>query len=197
MFTNIFFPWWWACKCYHYPNTWRGFFFQFDKILDSKINNDWDTGRSRGFELVTFKCEHSMRDAIRGMNTVLFLSSLLSFALPSIDLISLIFYFLSGFSLSCSLCMFSSVCLSFNWKQNLDSRNIVVNESGGNCWSTQPTSNGKVPNFFSHVFNISSQIAVAFAFAPTRMPRYLTGKEPMLQPNFPVPSCRLGISFMG
>lgn len=140
MFTNIFFPWWWACKCYHYPNTWRGFFFQFDKILDSKINNDWDTGRSRGFELVTFKCEHSMRDAIRGMNTVLFLSSLLSFALPSIDLISLIFYFLSGFSLSCFLCMFSSISLNFNWKQNLYSHN----ESGGGCWSTQPTSNGKV-----------------------------------------------------
>ncbi|KAL7242904.1 hypothetical protein ACSBR1_015329 [Camellia fascicularis] len=37
-------------------------------VLDQCIINDRETGRSRGFEFVTFKDEQSMRDAIEGMN---------------------------------------------------------------------------------------------------------------------------------
>ncbi|KAH7665101.1 RNA recognition motif domain-containing protein [Dioscorea alata] len=40
----------------------------FGDILESKVINDRETGRSRGFGFVTFKEEHSMRDAIDGMN---------------------------------------------------------------------------------------------------------------------------------
>ncbi|CAL5385617.1 unnamed protein product [Camellia sinensis] len=43
-------------------------FSQFGEILESKIINDRETGRSRGFGFVTFKDEQSMRDAIEGMN---------------------------------------------------------------------------------------------------------------------------------
>ncbi|CAK8576527.1 unnamed protein product [Lathyrus sativus] len=43
-------------------------FSQYGEIIDSKIINDRDTGRSRGFGFVTFATEQSMRDAIEGMN---------------------------------------------------------------------------------------------------------------------------------
>ncbi|CBI32594.3 unnamed protein product, partial [Vitis vinifera] len=43
-------------------------FSQFGEILESKIINDRETGRSRGFGFVTFSSEQSMRDAIEGMN---------------------------------------------------------------------------------------------------------------------------------
>ncbi|XP_008790382.1 glycine-rich RNA-binding protein GRP1A-like [Phoenix dactylifera] len=43
-------------------------FSQFGEVLESKIINDRETGRSRGFGFVTFSNEQSMRDAIEGMN---------------------------------------------------------------------------------------------------------------------------------
>nr|AFL91694.1 glycine-rich RNA binding protein [Raphanus sativus var. raphanistroides] len=43
-------------------------FSQYGDVLDSKIINDRETGRSRGFGFVTFKDEKSMRDAIEAMN---------------------------------------------------------------------------------------------------------------------------------
>ncbi|BAS85684.1 Os03g0670700 [Oryza sativa Japonica Group] len=43
-------------------------FSTYGEILDSKIINDRETGRSRGFGFVTFSSEQSMRDAIEGMN---------------------------------------------------------------------------------------------------------------------------------
>ena len=43
-------------------------FSPYGEILDSKIINDRETGRSRGFGFVTFSSEQSMRDAIEGMN---------------------------------------------------------------------------------------------------------------------------------
>nr|GMD84373.1 glycine-rich RNA-binding protein-like [Ipomoea batatas] len=43
-------------------------FGQYGEILESKIINDRETGRSRGFGFVTFKDEHAMRDAIEAMN---------------------------------------------------------------------------------------------------------------------------------
>ncbi|CAI9104525.1 OLC1v1003216C1 [Oldenlandia corymbosa var. corymbosa] len=43
-------------------------FSKFGEILESKIINDRETGRSRGFGFVTFKDEQAMRDAIEGMN---------------------------------------------------------------------------------------------------------------------------------
>ncbi|KAJ9152699.1 hypothetical protein P3X46_026235 [Hevea brasiliensis] len=43
-------------------------FSPFGEILESKIINDRETGRSRGFGFVTFNNEKSMRDAIEGMN---------------------------------------------------------------------------------------------------------------------------------
>ncbi|KAI5388521.1 hypothetical protein KIW84_074274 [Lathyrus oleraceus] len=43
-------------------------FSQYGEIVDSKIINDRETGRSRGFGFVTFATEQSMRDAIEGMN---------------------------------------------------------------------------------------------------------------------------------
>ncbi|CAM8937863.1 unnamed protein product [Rhodiola kirilowii] len=43
-------------------------FSQFGDVLESKIINDRETGRSRGFGFVTFGSEQSMKDAIEGMN---------------------------------------------------------------------------------------------------------------------------------
>ncbi|GJX85482.1 glycine-rich RNA-binding protein GRP1A-like protein isoform X3 [Tanacetum coccineum] len=43
-------------------------FSQYGQIVDSKIINDRETGRSRGFGFVTFKEEQALRDAIEGMN---------------------------------------------------------------------------------------------------------------------------------
>ncbi|KAF6136283.1 hypothetical protein GIB67_042768 [Kingdonia uniflora] len=43
-------------------------FSTYGQIVDSKIINDRETGRSRGFGFVTFSDEKSMRDAIEGMN---------------------------------------------------------------------------------------------------------------------------------
>ncbi|KAJ8763511.1 hypothetical protein K2173_002394 [Erythroxylum novogranatense] len=43
-------------------------FSPFGEILESKIINDRETGRSRGFGFVTFNNEKSMRDAIENMN---------------------------------------------------------------------------------------------------------------------------------
>ncbi|XP_073041391.1 glycine-rich RNA-binding protein-like [Primulina eburnea] len=43
-------------------------FSQFGDVIESKVVNDRETGRSRGFGFVTFKDEQSMRDAIEGMN---------------------------------------------------------------------------------------------------------------------------------
>ncbi|CAM8941604.1 unnamed protein product [Rhodiola kirilowii] len=43
-------------------------FGQFGDVLESKIINDRETGRSRGFGFVTFGSEQAMRDAIEGMN---------------------------------------------------------------------------------------------------------------------------------
>ncbi|XP_076897536.1 glycine-rich RNA-binding protein GRP1A-like [Bidens hawaiensis] len=43
-------------------------FSTYGEILESKIINDRETGRSRGFGFVTFKDEKSLKDAIEGMN---------------------------------------------------------------------------------------------------------------------------------
>ncbi|KAG2259300.1 hypothetical protein Bca4012_096296 [Brassica carinata] len=43
-------------------------FSHYGDVLDSKIINDRETGRSRGFGFVTFRDEKSMKDAIEGMN---------------------------------------------------------------------------------------------------------------------------------
>ncbi|KAG8364332.1 hypothetical protein BUALT_Bualt19G0117900 [Buddleja alternifolia] len=43
-------------------------FSQYGEVVDSKIINDRETGRSRGFGFVTFRDEQSMRDAIEAMN---------------------------------------------------------------------------------------------------------------------------------
>ncbi|KAI4318626.1 hypothetical protein MLD38_032304 [Melastoma candidum] len=43
-------------------------FSQYGEILESKVINDRETGRSRGFGFVTFGNEQSMREAIDGMN---------------------------------------------------------------------------------------------------------------------------------
>ncbi|KAG4160140.1 hypothetical protein ERO13_D02G215900v2 [Gossypium hirsutum] len=43
-------------------------FSAYGEIVDSKIINDRETGRSRGFGFVTFRDEKSMKDAIEGMN---------------------------------------------------------------------------------------------------------------------------------
>ncbi|XP_028767894.1 glycine-rich RNA-binding protein 2 [Neltuma alba] len=43
-------------------------FAPFGDVIESKIINDRETGRSRGFGFVTFSSEQSMRDAIEGMN---------------------------------------------------------------------------------------------------------------------------------
>ncbi|KAH1099036.1 hypothetical protein J1N35_015957 [Gossypium stocksii] len=43
-------------------------FSAYGEIVGSKIINDRETGRSRGFGFVTFRDEKSMRDAIEGMN---------------------------------------------------------------------------------------------------------------------------------
>ncbi|XP_071717420.1 glycine-rich RNA-binding protein GRP1A-like [Rutidosis leptorrhynchoides] len=43
-------------------------FSQYGEIVDSKIIQDRETGRSRGFGFVTFKEEQCLRDAIEGMN---------------------------------------------------------------------------------------------------------------------------------
>ncbi|KAL4182871.1 hypothetical protein AMTRI_Chr11g152370 [Amborella trichopoda] len=43
-------------------------FSSYGDVIESKIINDRETGRSRGFGFVTFSNEQSMRDAIEGMN---------------------------------------------------------------------------------------------------------------------------------
>ncbi|KAM1264546.1 hypothetical protein ACFX13_035276 [Malus domestica] len=43
-------------------------FSQYGEIIESKIINDRETGRSRGFGFVTFGNEQAMRDAIEAMN---------------------------------------------------------------------------------------------------------------------------------
>ncbi|XP_055808930.1 glycine-rich RNA-binding protein GRP1A-like [Solanum dulcamara] len=43
-------------------------FSTYGEVIDSKIINDRETGRSRGFGFVTFKDEKSMKDAISAMN---------------------------------------------------------------------------------------------------------------------------------
>ncbi|XVE66971.1 hypothetical protein DITRI_Ditri08aG0122600 [Diplodiscus trichospermus] len=43
-------------------------FSAYGEIVESKIINDRETGRSRGFGFVTFRDEKAMRDAIEGMN---------------------------------------------------------------------------------------------------------------------------------
>ncbi|MGV7354877.1 RNA-binding protein, partial [Mycobacterium kansasii] len=43
-------------------------FSQFGDVTESKIINDRETGRSRGFGFVTFANEQSMKDAIAQMN---------------------------------------------------------------------------------------------------------------------------------
>ncbi|KAJ8441986.1 hypothetical protein Cgig2_020131 [Carnegiea gigantea] len=43
-------------------------FSQWGEVTESKIINDRETGRSRGFGFVTFQSEQEMRDAIQGMN---------------------------------------------------------------------------------------------------------------------------------
>ncbi|OIW08715.1 hypothetical protein TanjilG_03391 [Lupinus angustifolius] len=43
-------------------------FAPYGEILDAKIINDRETGRSRGFGFVTFATEQSLKDAIEGLN---------------------------------------------------------------------------------------------------------------------------------
>ncbi|KAK9691073.1 hypothetical protein RND81_09G174100 [Saponaria officinalis] len=43
-------------------------FEKYGNVTESKIINDRETGRSRGFGFVTFANEKSMKDAIEGMN---------------------------------------------------------------------------------------------------------------------------------
>ncbi|GER50360.1 glycine-rich RNA-binding protein [Striga asiatica] len=43
-------------------------FSQYGEVVESKIINDRETGRSRGFGFVTFSNEQSMREAIDAMN---------------------------------------------------------------------------------------------------------------------------------
>ncbi|XP_022747045.1 glycine-rich RNA-binding protein GRP1A-like [Durio zibethinus] len=43
-------------------------FSAFGEIIESKIINDRETGRSKGFGFVTFREEKAMRDAIEAMN---------------------------------------------------------------------------------------------------------------------------------
>ncbi|XP_061372662.1 glycine-rich RNA-binding protein GRP2A-like isoform X8 [Gastrolobium bilobum] len=43
-------------------------FSPYGEIVESKVINDRETGRSRGFGFVTFASEQTMRDAIEGMN---------------------------------------------------------------------------------------------------------------------------------
>ncbi|TVU45758.1 hypothetical protein EJB05_05257 [Eragrostis curvula] len=43
-------------------------FSQYGEVVDSKIINDRETGRSRGFGFVTFSTEQAMNDAIENMN---------------------------------------------------------------------------------------------------------------------------------
>ncbi|CAI0377456.1 unnamed protein product [Linum tenue] len=43
-------------------------FSHFGEIVESKVINDRETGRSRGFGFVTFRDQQAMKDAIEGMN---------------------------------------------------------------------------------------------------------------------------------
>ncbi|XP_078430457.1 glycine-rich RNA-binding protein GRP1A-like [Wolffia australiana] len=43
-------------------------FSEFGEVIESKVINDRETGRSRGFGFVTFSSEQAMNDAIKGMN---------------------------------------------------------------------------------------------------------------------------------
>ncbi|XP_019165730.1 PREDICTED: glycine-rich RNA-binding protein-like [Ipomoea nil] len=43
-------------------------FSSFGEVIESKVINDRETGRSKGFGFVTFKDEQAMKDAVQGMN---------------------------------------------------------------------------------------------------------------------------------
>ncbi|WP_207801912.1 RNA-binding protein, partial [Phenylobacterium hankyongense] len=43
-------------------------FSEFGEVIESKVINDRETGRSRGFGFVTFNSEQAMNEAIKGMN---------------------------------------------------------------------------------------------------------------------------------
>ncbi|KAL0412484.1 UNVERIFIED_CONTAM: Glycine-rich RNA-binding protein GRP1A [Sesamum radiatum] len=52
----------------HHRSVTRAGLLQYGEVIESKIINDRETGRSRGFGFVTFKDQESMSNAIEGMN---------------------------------------------------------------------------------------------------------------------------------